>query len=149
MLKKVPVANRTRRTPEKDLKFIECLAEGASVAAAAKAAGYGRQRLYEWREADPQLAAVWDDALEEGTDLLEDEALRRAKDGVAEPRFYEGQVCGTVKKYSDTLLIFLLKARRPWKYADKAQTEHSGTLEVRWLEPGEEAPAHPMRAAPA
>jgi hypothetical protein len=37
-------------------------------------------------------------------------------------------------------LFFLLKARRPWKYADKAQTEHSGTLEVRWMEPGEKPP---------
>jgi hypothetical protein len=107
---------------------------------AAKAAGYGRQRLYEWREADPELAAAWDDALEAGTEVLEDVALRRAKDGVAEPRFYEGRLCGHVQKYSDTLLIFLLKARRPWKYADKAQTEHSGTLEVRWMEPGEKPP---------
>jgi hypothetical protein len=52
---------------------------------------------------------------ETGTDLLEDEALRRAEDGVAEPRFYEGRLCGHVQKYSDTLLIFLLKARRPQK----------------------------------
>ena len=35
-----------------------------------------------------------------------------------EPRFYEGEVCGYVRKYSDTLLIFLLKARRPAKYQD-------------------------------
>jgi hypothetical protein len=120
------------RTPEKDAKFVEMLASGASVAAAAKAAGYGRQRLYECREADPELAAAWDDALEEGTDLLEDEALRRAKDGVEEPRFYEGEVCGHVRKYSDTLMIFLLKARRPEKYGDKAQTDHTGNLTMRW-----------------
>jgi hypothetical protein len=74
------------------------------MAAAAKAAGYSRQRLYEWRQADPELAAAWDDALETGTDELEDEALRRALHGVAEPRFYEGEVCGYVQKYSDTLL---------------------------------------------
>jgi Bacteriophage Sf6, terminase small subunit-like len=137
------MANRTRRTAERDLKFLESLSQGASVAAAAKDAGYGRQHLYEWREADPELAAAWDNALEAGTDLLEDEALRRAKDGVDEPRFYEGEVCGHVRKYSDTLLIFLLKARRPWKYADKAQAEHSGILEISWMEPGEQAPLPP------
>ena len=68
-----------------------------------------------------KFAAAWDDAIEDGTDLLEDEVLRRAKDGVDEPRFYEGEVCGHVRKYSDTLAIFLLKARRPEKYSDKVR----------------------------
>jgi transposase-like protein len=53
------MANRTIRTPEKDRRFLERLSRGASVAAAAKAAGYGRQQLYEWREADPELGAAW------------------------------------------------------------------------------------------
>jgi hypothetical protein len=49
---------------------------------------------------------------------LEDEALRRAKDK------------------SDTLLIFLLKARRPEKYKDRISTEHSGTVKTfeQWLD---------------
>jgi hypothetical protein len=49
-----------------------------------------------------------------------------AKDGFDEPRFYEGQVCGHVRRYSDTLLILLLKARRPGKYGDKVTAEHTG-----------------------
>jgi hypothetical protein len=52
--------------------------------------------------------------------------LRRARDGIEEPRFYEGAVCGHVRKYSDALLIFLLKARRPEKYSDKVTTTHQG-----------------------
>lgn len=32
----------------------------------------------------------------------------------------------TVKKYSDTLLIFLLKAARPEKYRDRSETRHVG-----------------------
>jgi hypothetical protein len=43
------------------------------------------------------ISLAWHDAVEAGTDALEDEVLRRAKDGVDEPRFYEGQVCGQVK----------------------------------------------------
>jgi hypothetical protein len=82
--------------------------------------------VYKWRAADVELAAAWDDALEAGTDLLEDEALRRAKDGYDEPRFYEGEVCGHVRKYSDTLAIFLLKARRPEKYSDKVTATRQG-----------------------
>jgi hypothetical protein len=33
------------------------------------------------RKADEAFVAAWDEAVEVGTDLLEDEALRRAKDG--------------------------------------------------------------------
>jgi transposase-like protein len=57
------------------------LSQGASVSAAAKGAGYARRSLYRWRAAAAELAAAWDDALdalEIGTDILEDEALRRA-----------------------------------------------------------------------
>jgi hypothetical protein len=59
-------------------------------------------------------------------DLIElnGDDLRRCKDGVEEPRFYEGEVCGHVRKYSDTLAIFLLQARRPEKYSDKVTPTH-------------------------
>jgi hypothetical protein len=53
-----------------------------------------------------------------------------------------------MRKYSDTLMIFLLKARRPEKYGDKVQSDHTGNLTVRWLEEGEEAPAPSTKAAP-
>ena len=54
---------------------------------------------------------------------LEDEARRRALQGVEKPVFREGRQVGTVTEYSDTLLIFLLKARRPEKFRDRARFE--------------------------
>jgi hypothetical protein len=54
-----------------------------------------------------------------GTAALEDEALRRAYHGVEEPVFYEGVQCGSVTRYSDKLLMFLLKARHPAKYRER------------------------------
>ena len=53
------------------------------------------------------------------TPLLEDECLRRARDGVKVPRFHNGKISGYVRRSSDALLIFLLKARRPEKYRDR------------------------------
>jgi len=88
---------------------------------------------------DEAFAAAWDDAVNQGTDVLEAEALRRAKDRFNEPRFYEGDVCGHVRKYSDTLLIFLLKARRPEKYQGRIATG-SGPIAVPWLPPQVPAP---------
>jgi hypothetical protein len=73
-----------------------------------------RSQVYAWRETDAEFAAAWDDSLDQGADTSrmrccaalgaasEDEVLRRARDGVEEPRFYEGEVCGHVRKYSDT-----------------------------------------------
>lgn len=104
----------TKRTPEKDIKannqrvFVEQLVKGQTITAAAKASGICRRTAYSWRESDKTFAEAWDDALEIGTEKLETEATRRALEG------------------SDTLLIFLLKARRPKVYRERVSTEVSG-----------------------
>ena len=118
--------SRTSRTPEKIGLFCDALAQGSSVSAACSAARIGRRTAYDWRHEDGAFAAAWDEAVEAGTDYLEDEAKRRAAQGVDEPVFYQGEQCGAVRKYSDTLLIFMLKARRPEKYRERANVELTG-----------------------
>ena len=56
--------------------------------------------------------------MEEARELLEAEARRRAAMGVEEPVFYKGQVVGHIRKYSDNLLMFLLKAHWPEKFRE-------------------------------
>jgi len=68
-------------------------------------ASIGRHTAYNWRSSDDAFAVAWDDALESGADCLEDIAFKRAE------------------RSSDTLLIFLLKARRPKKYCDKMRMQ--------------------------
>ena len=51
--------------------------------------------------------------MNEATDLLESYALKRATVGVERPDLPGRQEVGTVNEISDTLLIFMLKARRP------------------------------------
>lgn len=120
------MANRTTRTPKKDAAFLDGLRDGLSVTAACLDAGISRRTAYEWRDADDEFRSRWDEAVEEGTDRLEDEAQRRARDGVTEPVFYKGDVVGQVQRYSDTLMIFLLKARRPDKFKDRVTNELTG-----------------------
>jgi hypothetical protein len=48
----------------------------------------------------------------------EEELRRRAIDGWEEPRFYQGRYCGSVRRYSDTALIVLLKSLAPEKYRE-------------------------------
>ncbi len=112
--------NRTARTDKKRTAFLISLIEtGGNVSRACEVAGLARQRVYEWRTVDEQFALAWDEAVETGTEELEQEARRRAYSGVDEPVFYQGEACGTIRKYSDTLLIFLLKGRKPDKYRER------------------------------
>ena len=75
--------------------------------------------MYHYRQTDEEFGAAWDEALEEGTDRLEDEARRRAVEGCEENVYYQGKIIDTKRNYSDTLLIFLLKGRRPEKYRER------------------------------
>lgn len=113
-------------TPEKLTAFCAALAETGVVAKACKAVGISRVTAYEWRDEIPEFAEAWGKALKIGITALEDEAHRRAFDGVQEPIFHQGTQVGAVNKYSDTLAIFLLKAHAPEKYRERAGIELTG-----------------------
>lgn len=104
--------------------FLSAYAETGNIKQAAEAAQVGRRSHYRWLAADKRYAEAFAEATEQAGDALEQEARRRAVDGVDEPVFYQGAQCGLVRKYSDTLLIFLLKGVRPEKFKDRH--EHTG-----------------------
>ena len=113
------------RTPKKKRaprdwrkRFLKSLSDWGNVRAACHAAGITRPMAYLARDRDPKFAAAWEEALEDGVDLLEVEARRRALRGVEKPVFYQGAQVSAVREYSDVLMIFLLKAHRPEKYRD-------------------------------
>jgi len=60
--------------------------------------------------------------------MLEDEALRRAVDGIDTPVYHKGKMVDTKKEYSDPLLQTMLKAHAPDRYADRQQIQHGGTV---------------------
>ncbi|CUK12092.1 Uncharacterised protein [Achromobacter sp. 2789STDY5608615] len=115
----------TKLTPEKKIAFLAALAETGNVSRAAKAIDVARITVYEWRDEDEEFAAAWEKAKRIGMGLLEDEVLRRAHDGTEKPVFHQGLQCGTIREYSDTLAIFLLKAHDP-KYREKTGLELTG-----------------------
>jgi hypothetical protein len=121
------MANRTKRTPKKEEKFLTMLREtGGNVSRACEATGVRRATVYGWRSGDPLFAQAWDEAVEQGLDELEQEARRRAFHGTDRPVFYKGEECGAIREYSDTLMIFLLKGGRPQKYRENVSHEHTG-----------------------
>lgn len=121
----------SKRTKKREAIFLDGLRRGFSVSLAASAAGVGRSTVYDWRLDCSIFAEQWDDAKEEGTDLLEDEAWRRAVTGIDKHvGFYQGVSNVTVKEYSDTLLILLLKSRRRSKFGDKLETDSEASVSV-------------------
>lgn len=70
---------------------------------------------------DPIKKEAFDLAEDEATASMEDEAIYRATKGTLTPIFNrDGRRVATVRKKSDLLLIFMLKARNPQKYRDNA-----------------------------
>jgi hypothetical protein len=104
-------------------RFLEGLTEGLTVTLAAEKAGRAHpRRFYELRNEDEEFAAQWQEALERGTQKLEEELRRRAVEGWEETarEYREGELVRetVTRRYSPALLIFMLKARRPEVYRD-------------------------------
>jgi hypothetical protein len=127
--------------------FIDTLRATSSVVQAARAAGISPRTAYRHRKQNAQFRDAWwaalgaevagDPTLESAdspqgnpppddppawppvdiVEALEREAWRRAVEGYDYPVTYGGKITDTYHKYSDTLLIFLLKANCPGKYA--------------------------------
>ena len=111
----------------KQRAFLAAFRETGNVRVACEVAKVGRSSHYRWLEMHPAYREAFDLAKECAGDMLEDEAFRRAVEGVEEPvGWYKGQAGGMVRKYSDVLLIFLLKSLRPEKYRERV--EMRGTL---------------------
>lgn len=111
---------KLKLTQARQKRFLEALSDTGSVITAATVAGTSRTRVYELRKVDPAFSAAWAEAEEIAVDRLEDEARRRAVEGVPEPLVSAGKLVRddngqpiTVRRHSDSLLMALIKAHRP------------------------------------
>ena len=104
--------------PLKKRRFLEGFAATGSISTASDHAGVSRRTHLTWRAKDKAFLAACEIALEIACELFEREAMRRAKDGVLVPVYQGGKEVGAIRRYSDLLLIFLLRAMKPEKYRD-------------------------------
>jgi transposase-like protein len=92
---------------DRKARFLDLLAAGTTtIADAARAVGVSPETPSRHRRTDADFAAAWDAAVEARADLLETEARRRAL------------------AKSDTLLVRLLEAEMPEKYATRSKIEN-------------------------
>ncbi len=118
----------------KQRALLSAFRKTGNVRLACEAAGVARASHYRWLE-DPAYCEAFEVAREDATDLLEEEAYRRAVVGVEKPvGWYKGKPGGTVREYSDTLLMFLLKGLKPEKYRERMEVRGSlASLDVSRL----------------
>ena len=97
------------------------LSRTGSITYAAARAGLDRRRLYRLKAEDEEFAAQWDEALQLGVERLQDDAMRRALDGVERPVWRGGKRVGSIRQHDNRLMQFLLRAHRPETYGDKSR----------------------------
>ena len=105
-------AGTRKKEPRWVKRFLAVFEDSGIVAEAAKAAGISRSQVYRHKADDEDFAARWAEVEEWATEELEQVAYRRATEG------------------SDTLAIFLLKARRPNVYRETVGVQHGGSVTV-------------------
>lgn len=126
-----------------------------NITRAAEIAGISRDMHYRRMKTDPEYKRVFEENERIAIGVLEDEATRRAVEGVQEPVIYQGNLCYepvmdidgrpvldiegnprlkplVIRKYSDSLLQFLLRGARPEKYRERFQHTHSGDLNLKF-----------------
>lgn len=77
------------------------------------------ERVRRWLAEDETFRGMYADARLKFAESLELEAHRRGVQGIARSIYFQGEVVGTERQYSDTLLLALLKANLPDKYRDR------------------------------
>lgn len=144
-------STRGQKLTRKKAAFLKAYRLVGIIGPAAEATGIARQTHYKWLETDPEYKAEFKTAHNDAMDSLEEEARRRAQAGVQRLKFHEGNlilipdpqgrkdpadpsrplmVPYVEHQYSDTLLIFLLKAGRPKKFRDNVKVEQTGNLNL-------------------
>ncbi len=127
----VPVRPRADGwTADRQVEFIEALAECACVDEACRRVGMTATSAYALRRrADAgSFRQAWGIALDYAVDRLSDAVFARAIHGVATPVFYKGERIGERVHYDNKLATFVLRYRDPVRYGawlDRATMERA------------------------
>jgi hypothetical protein len=141
--------NAAERKAKQQL-FLETLRSCTSIKEACRVSGIPRSTIYHWRDTNKRFNKLLELANDDANDTIEDEIIRRGKDGVEEPLVSMGKLVYTeealrdddgnplldkrghlimepveqvkVKKYSDSLLLALAKSRMK-KYRDRVDLD--------------------------
>jgi hypothetical protein len=92
MSDETPQTSTPKKRPRWARAFLTALRDSGNVRLSCESVGIDRKTAYNLRDADEFFAAEWSSALDESADLLEQEARRRAHDGVQRLKFHNGAI---------------------------------------------------------
>lgn len=110
----------------KQTRFLRCFEASCSVTQAARWAKIARRTHYDWVEQCPEYVKAFEQAEKVAARTLEDEAVRRAHEGIKKAVRYKGRIVGYETEYSDSLMLALLKGNMPEKFRDRWTGELTG-----------------------
>ena len=151
----VPVRRKPRNdgwSHERQRGFIEVLADCGSVIDAARQVGMSASTAYRLRRSPggEAFAHAWDAAIHQAALHLVDVAFDRAIKGSDEPVFdREGRRVGRRMRQNDRLLMFLLRAHLPERYAHAHRAELPAAAAMPLLAPVAQAIAALAPPVPA
>jgi hypothetical protein len=130
-----------RSEHERMRDFLRAYADTFNVPRAAQIAKIGIRSHVRWVRKSPNYAAAFKKRKETAGQHLETEAITRAGEGWLEDVYYQGEVCGQVRRYDSGLLQFLLRGLMPEKYGAKQEisgpqgTPVQAKIEVVFVKP--------------
>jgi hypothetical protein len=143
-----PVPVRRRHdgwTAERQIAFIEKLADCGSISAAARHVGMSRESVRKLRRRPCGRAVrdACDAALDCGYAEVEESAMERSKNGVARPIFYKGEQVGEWRYFDERLTMFLLRFRRRHRFGPEADSLPRTPTDIPGYDPDEVIPFDP------
>jgi hypothetical protein len=83
--------------------------------------GLSLQFVSQWQADDPAADVRLSEATRFGAMRIQSAMIRRGVDGIMQPVFYQGEVCGYKAEYSDGLLNTLARGRLPHLFAPDSE----------------------------
>jgi len=118
-------------TPQRKKKFLQHLVKnGGNASAAAAKVGISPASVHYHMKVDSVFKEKVQLAKLEAMDMVEREITRRGVEGHDEDVYYQGQVVGTKKIYSDNLLMRRAEALMPERYSKRSQVDVNANVTV-------------------
>lgn len=121
--------------------FLAAYRLSGDITAAAAAAKIDRSNHYQWLKASPGYKLAFEQCREELADDIEAGAIKRCREGVLEPVYYQGLKVGVVRRFDVGREMFLLRGMKPKVYGHKAEFTGAGggpirtAIEVTFVDP--------------
>ena len=94
---------------------------GGNISRACEIAKVTRVAVYARRDSNEEFAARLARCVEQGSDVMMDEARRRAFEGVTEKVYWQGDPVDVKQTYSDALIQFMLRGLKPDVFKDRTE----------------------------